>query len=160
MPIVRIQTNEHHATLANLMQAYEAEFSDLTQKLPDARGVFKPDTCVDDSHDGYLLYNEHGVPLGFCIKGTINGFHDISEFYVIPAARRKRLGFDFATSIFNLYEGRWQVRQMWEASRARRFWKKTLEIYTGSMFEDVVIDDPMWGKMTSQRFEVKRAAVG
>lgn len=153
MSILKIEIQEHLQILSHLMQAYEAEFSNLTEKMPDQFGRFSPDTEVDEYHDGYLLIDKNGIPVGFCIKGTVTCCHDISEFYVIPSCRQYGLGLQFAMEIFDLYPGSWQVRQIWKAEKAYRFWIKAITTYTQGDFEDSVVDDPQWGKVHLQRFQ-------
>jgi predicted acetyltransferase len=139
------------------MQAYEAEFSELTQKLPDKCGKFAPDTFIDENHDGYIFFNEVDLPIGFCIKGVVDGIHDISEFYIIPALRKKGVGKIMAEMIFESYLGEWQVRQIMGADKAHAFWYKAISDFTNGQLSDSIIDDPHWGKVHRQKFVSKKA---
>ena len=42
-----------HIFFYNLSQAYEAEFSNLTNKQPDLNGVFSPDTLPVKRYKGF-----------------------------------------------------------------------------------------------------------
>jgi predicted acetyltransferase len=154
--IVKIENKKHFAVLGHLTQAYEAEFSKITQKLPNQDGVFEPDTLIDENHEGYLLFNDDQIPIGFCIKGTVGTCHDISEFYIIPALRKNGWGKRFAFAIFNKYRGPWQVRQIMGADRARKFWQSSIQDYTSGQFEEVLSSDPDWGQVFLQTFENKK----
>ena len=156
--VVKIETEEHKQTLANLSQAYEAEFSHITLKYPNQSGQFLPDTTLDGAHDGYLLFNNESIPLGFCLKGMKNGTHDIAEFYVIPPARRSGLGRSFALAVFNLYPGPWQVRQIEGAESARAFWFEIINEFTHGDFKESLVPDPHYGLVHCQTFTLRKAA--
>lgn len=152
MNIISVSDINKHVLL-NLMQAYEAEFSAITQKVPDSEGVFELDTVLDEFHDGYLLYVDDS-PVGFAIKGVEGRRHDVSEFYVIPSKRGKNIGCDFACQLFAMYTGEWQVRQIKGAEKAKAFWRKVISQYTGNNYEESEVDDKYWGRVTRQVFSV------
>lgn len=157
MEIIKLNKQNKHI-LTNLMQAYEAEFSAITRKLPDANGLFPFDTPVDDTdvnYHAYLLYVE-GSPCGFAMKGTASGRHDIAEFYVVPSKRGSDLGTRFAHEIFDMYKGPWQVRQIAGADKARDFWRKAIGTYSSGKYEESQDRDPYWGMVTRQIFESRR----
>lgn len=80
--------NKNLQILLNLTQAYEAEFSAITNKTPDANGIFKLDTMPDNGHIGYILYKEK-TPIGFTVLKISKTLNDIAEFYIIPSMRLK-----------------------------------------------------------------------
>ncbi len=135
----------------SLAHAYEAEFSNLTHKLPDESGIFHPDTMPVDPCVGYLLYVEK-LPVGFCVANTKGAIHDIAEFYVIPVMRRQQLGLKLATAIFDKYPGQWQVRQIEGAEQAINFWRHVINTYTDGNYDEAIVDDPDWGTVTRQSF--------
>ena len=137
-------------TLRNLLQSYEGEFSAITKKVPDERGVFDLD-CNLQVTDNYLLYRE-GSPIGFCVKGEEQGVHDIYEFYIVPSQRGGGLGADFARYIFRNYPGKWQVRQIQGADKARDFWRSTISKFTGGNYQEEQVSDEYWGVVTRQTF--------
>ena len=52
-----VEINQHNLNIfKNLAQAYEAEFSNLTHKLPNELGLFEIDTLPYKPYIGYLLY--------------------------------------------------------------------------------------------------------
>jgi predicted acetyltransferase len=157
MIVSKITTTQDREILAHLLQAYEAEFSAITQKLPNGNGVFPPDTHIDENHEGYLVFNQERIPVGFCIKGMMGSIHDVSEFYVIPAMRRQGVGLFLARSVFEMHPGAWQVRQIFGADKARQFWITTLQHYTYGRFSERVAQDPFWGKVYLQEFLVRKA---
>ncbi len=138
--------------LFNLAQAYEAEFSYITKKNPGPDGIYPLDTPIDVDHPSFLLYIG-GIPVGFCIKGTCDGIHDISEFYIVPSYRHNSVGEKFALIIFQKYSGKWQVRQIEGADKATRFWRKVISNFTSGKFVEETTLDNYWGKVTRQSFE-------
>jgi predicted acetyltransferase len=151
---IRTVSQDTVQVLLNLMQAYEAEFSAITAKLPQSDGLFSLDTPIDDDHNGWLLY-DRGAPVGFAITGLHSNRHDISDFYVIPALRGHGLGMRFAHKIFGLHPGLWQVRQISGADSAINFWRKTISIFTHGAFLETTEEDEYWGRVTVQRFVSK-----
>ena len=144
-------TEENIAILLNLGQAYEAEFSKITGKIPNEMGVFQLDTMPKNPYTGYLFY-EKSVPVGFCIINTRVNPMDIAEFYIIPSKRNQKLGMTFAHSIFKKYPGTWQVRQIQGADHAVKFWRRVIGGYTSGNYNEEVVEDPDWGVVTKQTF--------
>jgi predicted acetyltransferase len=137
--------------LLNLAQAYEAEFSPITKKNPSESGLYPLDTNIDEHHPSFLLFDQK-IPVGFCIKHTVNNRHDIAEFYVVPTYRLKGHARQFAIEIFKKYPGEWQVQQIKGADQATQFWRATIKAFTKGKFEEAVAIDPYWGSVTRQSF--------
>jgi predicted acetyltransferase len=151
MEIIEVK-DENIKILHNLAQAYEAEFSNLTNKLPDKNGIFKLDAEPSDENKAMLVY-KNDVPIGFSIF-NINpkSFSEIYEFYIIPSCRRSNYGKELAFEIFKTFPGKWVVKQIQGAEKAISFWRSTISEYTKSKYEEDVYDDSYWGKVTRQRF--------
>lgn len=157
--------NHHHLSIVsinnsnlniykNLAQAYEAEFSPLTQKYPNELGIFEPDTLPQGSYTGHLLYYKK-TPIGFCVTNLENEVKDISEFYIIPNMRKRNFGQFLAMTTFDKYPGKWQVRQIEGAFGAIKFWRKVIEKYINGNYHESVVDDTHWGKVTRQTFNTQ-----
>lgn len=136
----------------NLAQAYEAEFSGLTHNLPDKKGVFQIDSLPSSPYTGYLAYFQQ-IPVGFCIINTKNSIKEVSEFYVIPAMRRKKIGYLLATTVFNKHPGNWQVRQIKGAGSAKKFWRSVISKYTKKRYMESSQNDDRWGVVSQQSFK-------
>lgn len=136
----------------NLAQAYEAEFSTITAKKPDANGLFTLDTPLDDSHNAFIAF-EKEVPIGLAnisVKNT--GNYEVCEFYIIPVFRKQNLGTLFVHQIWHKYPGSWQIKQIDGAGYATQFWRKAISAY-GQEFEQDKYLDPYWGPVTRQCFD-------
>lgn len=66
--------------------------------------------------------------------------------------RKNKFGYRLATAIFDLYPGTWQVRQIEGAENAKAFWRKTIDKYTKTKFDEVIVNDPDWNIVTRQKF--------
>lgn len=146
---------ENSDIFRNLAQAYEAEFSNLTHKLPNSLGLFEIDVFPESSHVGYLLYY-NDTPIGFCVANVKSEIKDIAEFYIAPVMRKKNLGYQLAVMIFEKYPGRWQVRQIEGAIDAIHFWRRVIEKYTKNNYEESVVKDSFYGWVTRQTFRTKQ----
>ena len=151
MEILEVDGRNMHVYL-NLCQAYEAEFSSITGKLPGADGMFALDTTLSGPFKGYLLRVD-GVPVGFAaIKAAAGEGAEVCEFYIVPSMRGKCLGKSFAGRLFAMHSGPWQVKQLQGAGHATCFWCKVIEEFTGCRYVQDEYDDPYWGRVTRQCF--------
>ncbi len=134
-----------------LLQIYEKEFSSITEKFVNEDGTFNLDVDLHKT-DNFLLCESEEI-IGFCVKGMSGGRHDIYEFYVIPSKRHKKVGRTFVQEIFKKYKGVWQVRQIEGADQATSFWRKAIGEFTENNYQESVIEDEYWGKVTRQIFK-------
>ncbi len=155
-PEIAVVNQENLGSLLNLAQAYEAEFSSLTGKMPSHDGIFKFDTMPFNPYVGYIFYYDN-LPIGFCVLNPESNPKDISEYYIVPVMRRKNLGYLFAQAIFSTYPGQWQVRQIQGADQAVKFWRRLISQYTQNQYVEERVNDPEWGLVTRQLFVSKDA---
>ncbi len=135
----------------NLLQAYEAEFSPLTEKDPDENGLFCADTPIDDLHHGYLCYlNDR--PAGLAnIKVNAGERFEVCEFYIVPRQQKSRLGTAFIHQLWKNLGGEWLVKQIDGAEHACHFWRQAICAF-GCTYIEERIHDPYWGKVIQQKF--------
>ncbi len=138
----------------NLAQCYEAEFSPLTGKKPDASGRFALDTQIEDNVLGYLLYIGD-TPAGLAaIACKEENQFEMCEFYVLPLFRKNEAGMRFAHAIWERHRGTWEIKQIAGADYATAFWRKTITRYHDTRFVEECYDDPYWGIVTRQTFSI------
>lgn len=155
MKIIPISLKNAHI-FEVFVQNYEAEFSAITKKEPNAEGRFALETDWHPPNKGFYQFKE-SKPVGFVIKvQTKEGLSDIAEFYILPCYRKKGLGKLFAFAIFDLFPGPWQVRQILSATDAINFWRATIHQYTGGNYTEDQVNDPHWGSVIRQRFDTNR----
>lgn len=137
----------------NLAQAYEAEFSALTHKVPDRNGLFGLDTLINYKDIiGYIKYH-HSTPIGISAIRIGMNEYEVMEYYMIPSMRRRGHGLEFLRQIFLKHHGKWIIKQINGADTAREFWISTLEKLQIDYTEDHY-EDPYWGTVTRQVFHV------
>lgn len=127
-PQLRAITESDRAVIERLWQLYSHDMSEVRGTLPNAEGVFKagrlptylddPDTC------GYLiLYGD--APAGFAfVTGLVGGTKAMGDFFVVRAARRRRVGYDVARKLLARHPGRWEIGFQAENDGAREFWRR------------------------------------
>ena len=67
----------------------------------------------------------------------------ISEFYIIPKYRNKGLRKIVAFKIFDMFRGKWVLREL-ETNPATDFWKKVIEEYTHGDYQEFKQNDEKW----------------
>jgi len=150
MQIIEVVAGNRHV-YANLCQGYEAEFSSITGKKPDAAGLFALDTVLGGQIKGFLFY-EAESPIGFTAVKLAQSGNEVCEFYVVPSMRGHCLGRRFAHEVFRMFPGPWEVKQLQGARLATCFWQRAIREFTGGKFEEDVFDDRYWGRVVRQCF--------
>ncbi len=108
LPVTETNLHIYH----NLVQCYEAEFSPITGKKPDASGRFALDTEIGDNVVGYLLYIGE-TPAGLAAIARKEEDHfEMCEFYVVPYFRKNAIGMQFAHAIWSTCPGEWEIKQI------------------------------------------------
>ncbi|MFH0710196.1 MAG: hypothetical protein V2A75_08320 [Pseudomonadota bacterium] len=138
----------------NLIQSYEAEFSPITGKKPNASGLFELDTHLGDDTLGFLLVIDN-TPAGItAIRCKVSQPYEVCEFYVAPRFRKNGIGMEFAHVIWKSYHGEWEIKQIQGAEYATAFWRKTISSFNETAYTEECYDDPYWGIVTRQKFTV------
>jgi predicted acetyltransferase len=150
--LVRLAADD--AVYARLVQCYEAEFSAITGKRPDAAGLFALDTRLGGTVQGWACLVDR-LPAGIAAVQSHGGHnHEICEFYVVPCHRRHGVGRTFAHRLWRALPGRWTIKQIAGADHALAFWRRAI---AGAGVQELVEDrfrDPHWGEVTRQRFRI------
>ncbi|MCF2860340.1 hypothetical protein L1286_22930 [Pseudoalteromonas sp. SMS1] len=152
MNIVEV-TDNNRAVYNNLAQAYEAEFSTLTEKSPLASGLFELDTDLSNPMvTGYICYVQ-GIPAGIAAVLRFSpDEHEVAEFYIVPLYRKAKLGTQFSHALWHLMPGRWIIKQIAGAHYATKFWLSAIADLPGKNLIEDHYEDKYWGRVTRQRF--------
>ena len=151
MEIIPITKKNAHI-FGVFVQDYEAEFSAITRKEPDAEGRFALEASWESPNSGFYLFVD-GKPTGFAIRDEMpERVSDIAEFYILPCYRNKGFGKLWAFAIFDQFPGPWQVRQVPTAINAIAFWRTTIGEYTNGHYTEDQTNDSHWGIVLRQRF--------
>lgn len=151
--LLLVKTIQQKAIFERLLQLYEYEFSDITQLHPTEDGYFINEELERNikAHlcDCYLLKFE-GKWAGLAVinlKSYLNDdpeIRDVGEFFVMKLYRRRRVGRKMAEALFDLYPGRWEIRQLPNAAESHAFWIRVVDHYTHHHFKDKLLDHPRW----------------
>ena len=153
MKIVNV-TDKNIEVYLNLAQCYEGEFSAITNKKPNSAGLFELDTLIEKNVKGLILYIEE-APAGFIaiLEKHSNDF-EICEFYIVPCFRKNAWGKTFAHKVWTMFPGKWEIKQIAGAEYASIFWRKAIESFHQTQYKEDKYEDPYWGLVTRQKFEV------
>ena len=66
--------------------------------------------------------------------------YDVGDFFIVGKYQRKGIGAFVAEQIFDMFRGRWTVRQLVTNVQARPFWEKIVPEYTGGHFTQTIED--------------------
>ena len=144
---------EERVTVANLMQLYSHDWSELGPLDVGDDGRFA-DYPLDAywEEDGHhpLLLRVEGKLAGFALilersrlTGT-RGVFDMAEFFVMRRYRRQGVGVAAASAAFDRFPGPWEVRQRRENVAATAFWRRVIARYTGGAFHEVDWENATW----------------
>ncbi|MCK9372638.1 MAG: hypothetical protein M0P91_05530 [Sulfuricurvum sp.] len=151
---VHAVTDENLFVYLNLIQCYEAEFSRITHKKPNKEGLFELDTHLGETVSGWLLMIGETPAALAAITHTANRCHEVCEFYVVPSFRHQAVGIEFAHQIWRIFPGEWVIKQIEGAEYASKFWRKAITAYHQTPYREDRYNDPYWGVVTRQRFNI------
>jgi len=128
----------------NLMQFYMYDFSEFVNLDIEADGFFAAyknldDYLNDENRFPYIIQNEER-PIGFALVRLIESdqrsYYSIAEFFVLKKYRKKGIGKQIATQLFNLHKGLWEVFQRESNKPAQLFWSNVIGAYTKGNFTE------------------------
>jgi len=149
-------TEVNKSVYLNLAQSYEGEFSAITEKKPNEHGLFELDTEIENNVMGFILYIEEAPAGIIAIADKGNNQYEICEFYIVPYFRNKAWGKKFSHAVWNMFPGMWEIKQISGAEYATLFWRKVIRSFHQTEFMEDEYNDPYWGVVTRQRFEVNQ----
>jgi predicted acetyltransferase len=127
---------EQEPILANLLQLYIHDFSELVEIDTEADGRFAyPQLPLYWSDPGRyaFLVKVDGELAGFVLVKTGSEWdvRDMAEFFVMRRYRRRGVGMHVAHEVWRILPGPWEVRVMERNTPAQRFWARAVSSFTG-----------------------------
>ena len=130
--------------LSNLIQEYQKEifkqekigeykYLDSYWQEPNRHPYF---IKVDDEIVGFVLVNKYSL-----VEKEANS---ISEFYIKKESRNKGIGKQSAFKTFDLFPGKWEIRELDDNVPAQGFWRKVINEYTNGDFKEVILNNREW----------------
>jgi len=125
---LRLAGDSDVAVLERLWQLDSTDMSAVRGTFPNAEGLFKagrfPTYFGDPDRCAYLITQE-GAPAGFAfLTGLVDEPRTIGEFFVVHAARRRRLGYDVARTLIERHPGRWEIGFQGSNTGAAELWRR------------------------------------
>ena len=147
--------------LDNLFQYYVYDFSEVIGVDVADDGKFARRSCEvywEDAWRHPFLARVAGQYAGFALVHQRSHLSadpavcDVAEFFVLRKYRRRGVGAALARQLFELFPGRWEVRQLLANEAATRFWRSVIADYTRGHFEEITSDTERW-RGPVQRFD-------
>ena len=148
---------EDKSILRNLMELCQHDYSEFNGEDVGEYGLFGYkylDHYWTEPDRHPFIVRVSGRLAGFALV-RVNYLHNnelinsIAEFFIMRKYRRQGIGQIVAHRIFDMFQGKWRVRQEGENLPAQIFWSKVVSRYTGGRFREV--QDDNW-KGTIQEF--------
>lgn len=144
--------------LRNLLELYSYEFSELDGEDVNEFGLYDYeylDHYWTDTDRFPFLVRVDGKLAGFVLLRRASYIHgelaesqqapmSVAEFFVVRKYRRKGIGSQIITNIFDQFPGRWEVAQMAGHHVAQSFWKRVIRDYTNGEFDEVFVNSENW----------------
>lgn len=146
---VVIATADQKPILANLLELYAHDFSEISTLRLNSEGRFGYAPLplywresnrypylvkVDDTLAGFVL-----VKKGSEVSGDEKVW-DVAEFFIVRGYRRHGIGMRSAHEVWRAFPGRWEVR-VTEANRAgQAFWSRAVASFMGRTIEASVCE--------------------
>lgn len=122
-----ITTSEQREIAERLWQLYCHDLSEFRGYMPGSGGLFETARLLNYFEDtdrcGYLTYSNQAPAGMVLIRGLEGDIRVMGDFFVVRAARRRRVGHDAAVNAMRLHPGRWGIPFQEENAGAARFWR-------------------------------------
>lgn len=139
--------------LENLFQYYVYDFSEsLGLDVGDEGKFAQPSLAAywQDTSRHPFLARVAGRYAGFALVHQCSrltgdpAVYDVAEFFVLRKYRRRGVGAALARQLFDLFPGRWEVRQLLANEAATHFWRSVIGGYTQGRYEQTLLDNERW----------------
>ncbi len=137
-------TADQEQVLANLLELYAHDFSEISDLHLDSNGCFGYKYLPlywQESNRHPFLIKANGNLAGFVLvrKGSeISGDEnvwDVAEFFIVRRYRRHRIGTRAAHEVWRKLPGLWEVRVTEKNTAAQAFWSRAI-----ASFMDITVD--------------------
>ena len=139
-PQLRVITDADLPVVERLWQLYSHDMSEVRGTLPSTEGMFKagrlPTYFDDPDACGYLIVYRD-APAGFAFVHGLSGqARAMGDFFVVRAARRRRVGYDVAQAVLARHPGRWEIGFQAENDGAPEFWRRVATDAVGNRWRE------------------------
>lgn len=155
---IRRATAADEPALAQLLELYQYELSDIWEQELDAAGRYGYGLArfwAGGADQAFMVWVE-GRPAGFALvdraSRTGAAAYWMDQFFLLRRFRRGGIGRALAVHVFAALPGPWEVGQMPGNPAARQFWRRVIEAHTGGRFEELELREPGRWQGSVQRF--------
>ncbi|MCH7812360.1 MAG: GNAT family N-acetyltransferase [Chloroflexi bacterium] len=150
--LLRAEAKDRPA-VENLLQLYQYDFSEIMGGDATDSGRFEFITLEGywerpDRHAFLVKADGRLAGLALVMEESHftgkDGTTDMEEFFIMRKYRRRGVGREVATRLFDMFPGRWEVRVVEPNVNAHAFWLAVIDGYTGAKFEDRKEDSERW----------------
>jgi len=123
-------TLDDKSTILELLQFYLYDFSELTGTDLAEGGRYEHrsfDPYWTDADRHPFLIRADGRLAGMALVQSGDP-HDMAEFFVVRKYRRSGVGAEAARTVFAMFPGEWQVRQIAANPGATAFWRRIIPV--------------------------------
>ena len=139
---------EDRGLIENLAQLYAYDFSEILGFEVEPSGRFEVAFLREwpTEQRRCFIIRADGCPAGFALVGLYSilsqstDVTDMNEFFVLRKYRRQEVGRTAAHKLFDMFPGRWEVREVGLNVAAQAFWRKIIDDYTGGNYEEQVVE--------------------
>ncbi|GER90876.1 acetyltransferase [Dictyobacter vulcani] len=138
---ITIAALEEKFIIRNLLELCQHDSSEFTSQNIGDSGLFDypylDHYWTDQNRYPFLIRVEHKLA-GFVLVQKIDepAMYSITELFILRKYRQQGLGEVVAHQIFDMFPGRWRVRQEIENARAQSFWRKVIARYTNNRYQE------------------------
>ncbi|MFH1514535.1 MAG: GNAT family N-acetyltransferase [bacterium] len=141
---------EQKPVLEKLMQLYLHDFSEYDKNDVNPDGLYEykylDSYWTENDRHPFLIYHENQFA-GFVLVNSHvileenKGAKSIAEFFILRKYRRKGIGSSAASSVFDMFPGKWEVALEKENKPSHEFWRKVISDYTEGKFSEIIPSD-------------------
>lgn len=148
---IRVAPESEKHILHNLLQFHAHDMSEFDGEDVNDEGQFEYDGFIllddywtDDKRHPFIVWVA-GKPAGFAVM-LEEEFEDgggcffMVDFFILKKYRRQGIGQYVAHSLFEQFQGNWQISEIERNLPAQAFWRKTISRYRNGEFQEELID--------------------
>jgi predicted acetyltransferase len=133
-------TVDHRDVLERLWQLYSHDLSEIRGVMPDAEGFFRlgrlPLYLSEADRCGYLIRLGQDLAGFALLRGLDGDARVVGDFFVVRAARRRRVGEQAVRLLLDRHPGRWEIPFQEGNVGAARFWRSVTTEAVGSAWRE------------------------
>ncbi len=150
---IKAASVEQKPILEQLVQLYLYDFSEIEGFDMGRDGLFETTLLdsywVESDRYPFLIYANDRI-VGFVLVNSYTcleenkGAGSVAEFFIMRRYRRQGIGTTAAHRVFEMFPGKWEVRQIQANEAGQLFWRNVIGEYTRGNFTETTLDNDLW----------------